>query len=683
MDPEKRKGIESGGSQPGGLRLSRFELVSIFILICSISIVFHDVTSFGFIPLDDGLYVTDNPYIQGGLTTEGVLWAITSFKGTMWIPLTWVSLMVDCELYGLNPGGYHLTNLLFHMGCSVLLFLFFSRSLGLGWHGLFIAFIFAIHPLRVESVVWITERKDVLSGFFWMAAMLSYSYYVRSPNVLRYLPLLAFFILGLMSKAIVVTFPFVLLLLDVWPFDRFRKAAEEPGSAGNGHKIGIDRQRAMKLVAEKVPLFVCAFIATFIGFLALSEQEVAVGDIVPLKIRIANAAVSYVVYVRKMFVPNDLSVFYPMNIDDYSFGNTAGAFLLILGVSVLCVFAFRKYRFFAVGWFWYLGTLVPVIGLRQLGYNSMADRFTYIPHIGISIIVVVGIAKLMASVRRSYVIIAPATLFLAGCLLFSTYFQVGYWKDPVMLFEQAIENTSKNFMAHNSLGDVLLEKGDYDKAIRHFLTSLRIKKNSPRTYVNLGLAYFQKGEYAKAADSYKKAIVLDPDQTEAYLNLGNMLLAQGKTNEAIDIYAEVIRKNPKTSKAYNNLGLALLRKGAVDGAVDNFYKALTQQPRNKNAKTNYLIAKKYRKQITEAVLRIREFLTKSEGKDLSREDYQRLFLLKAKLDETINSLIKGISTQKGFDESEFDIQNIPDVHEIMDRYEEKMKQKRAQKRKRP
>lgn len=675
-DRMNRDQIISGkksGESSIGFRSHRFELAAIFILVVSIYAAYHQATGFGFIYIDDDLYVTDNPYVQAGLTAKGVSWALTSLKGSMWIPLTWISLMIDYELYGLNPGGYHLTNLLFHMAGTVLLFLFFSRFVGLPRHGLVIAFVFAVHPLRVESVVWITERKDVLMGFFWMAALLAYGRYVRSPNVKRYLAVLVLFIFGLMSKGMVVTFPFVLLLLDIWPFNRLRLPRRFANLSEDTEHDETNKTGALKLVLEKIPFFACTFSATLFGFFALRLQEKTIEDIIPLKIRIANAGVSYILYIKKMLVPNDLSVFYPLHVENYSFGNAAGAFLLILIATIFCVLAFRKHRYLAVGWFWFLGTLVPVIGIRQLGHQAMADRFIYIPHIGITIMIVVGAGKLLSGMRRSNVVIATISVVFACALVYATYIETGYWKNNETLFRHSLKNTADNFVAHNCLGLALLNKGDYDGAVRHLLASLRIKENFGRTRVNLGLAYLGKGDSEKASDCFERVIASNPNQTEAFVNLGNMFLAQGKTDEAIDMYAEAIEKNPKLSMAYTGMGLALLRKGRLDEAIGNLQKSWTLYPKNNEVKRNLIIAINFRKKITEAARKIREFLMKNKEKSLTSEEYETLTSLKKKLDDNIYSLKKGLSTQKGFHEEEFDIRNMPEVYEVIENHTQKGK----------
>jgi len=526
------------------------------LLILATSAVYWHVTGHDFVLLDDDIYVYENRYVQNGLTSDSMIWAFTTTHAGFKIPLTWLSLMLDFELYGLNAGGYHLTSLLLHIANVLLVFFILKLMTGALWRSGFVAALFALHPLHVESVAWVTERKDVLSTLFWLLTIWAYLGYVERPGMKRYLLIIVSFTLGLMAKPMLVTLPFVLLLLDYWPLGRFQvghSADALKATVQAPIKSGQPMSAVLSLVWEKIPLFALVAVSSVVTFLA-QKSTGALGDFetLPIKIRIANGLVSYVKYLGKMIWPRSLAVFYPHPGHSLPIWKAAGAGLLLLCISILVVRGARRYPYLVVGWLWYIGTLVPVIGFVQAGSQAMADRFTYIPLIGLYIIIAWGVPEIMPRWphRKLYLASLSTTLFLF--LMVLTWKQVQNWKNSISLFEHTLEVTSNNWLCNNNLGVVLDRKGRTDEAIKHYLEALRIK----------------------------------PDYAEAHYNLGVALDGKGRTDEAIKHYLEALRLEPDYVEAHNNLGVAFARKGNVDVALKHFQKALQINPNFSYARDN-------------------------------------------------------------------------------------------------
>ena len=376
----------------GFLIKKRDLLTCLFIIMVTLS-VYWQVQNFDFLNFDDDMYVTDNHHVQEGLTLKSIIWAFTTIHASNWHPLTWLSHMLDCQLYGINAGWHHLTNLLFHIANTLLLFFVFQKMTGCFWQSVFVATLFALHPLHVESVAWISERKDVLSTFFWMLTMWSYTRYVERLEVNRYLLVILFFTLGLMSKPMLVTLPFVLLLLDFYPLYRFR--FQKSDTSANPKQ----RSNILLLVLEKIPLLVLTAVSSAVTLYAQKHGEAIMSlDAISLKIRISNAVVSYIKYIGKMIYPSNLAVMYPFQ-GILPWWKITGACLILVSMSLLAIRIIKQSSYFAVGWLWYIGTLVPVIGLVQVGNQSMADRYTYVPLIGLFIIITWGVSELMVQWR--------------------------------------------------------------------------------------------------------------------------------------------------------------------------------------------------------------------------------------------------------------------------------------------
>jgi len=567
--------MEKNGNK---MRKYRLKLCICLFLIVTTLLVYGQLPSHDFIDLDDGAYVFENPHVNSGFTKEGFIWA---FHVGNWHPLTWLSHMLDCELFGLNAGRHHLINLLFHIANTLLLFFVFGRMTGNLWRSGIIAVLFALHPLNVESVAWVSERKNTLSTFFWMLTMWSYVSYAERPRVNQYFLVLMFFALALMAKPMVVTLPFVLLLMDVWPLGRLRL-----NSAENGSHLVVKQEAPFRLIWEKIPLFALSAVLCVMTLLSshLGKAVVSIEDL-PLKIRIANALVSYITYIKKMIWSHDLGVFYPFSAT-YPTWKTVGAGVLLMGLSIMVFVARKKRPYLAVGWLWYLGTLIPVIGLVQAGVQSMADRYTYIPMIGLFIMVTWGVPDFAARWRyRRLVLSISACLLILG-LMVCTWFQVGYWKDSISLFKHTVQVTSNNYVFHNNLGVALANKGRHDEAIRHFKEVLKIKPGWVKPHYNLGLAKTGLKRFKEAIEHFYDVVRLKPDHADAHHYLGIMLFSQGRIKAAVTHYQEVLKIKPDSAAVHYNLGIVLMRMGHVKEAAAHFDNVLRINPDDIGARRN-------------------------------------------------------------------------------------------------
>ena len=553
------------------------ELLVFLLLVAVILAVFWQVKDYQLVNYDDDVYVTDNPHVRMGLEGEGVIWAFTAVHAGYWIPLTWLSYMLDYEVYGLNPGGFHLTNVLLHLVSALLLYLVFRRMTGARWRSAFVAGLFALHPLQVESVAWVTERKDVLSTLFWMLTLLTYVLYAEHPRTTRYLALLAAFSLGLMAKPMLVTIPFVLLLLDFWPLHRLGPSASPPVTEPSETARPTVRFTPLsRLISEKIPLLA---IAATVSFLAYFTQEMggAVRSLEgwPLNLRIANALVSYVTYLAKAIWPRRLAVFYPYP-ESIPWWQAAGAGFLLVALSILVIRARRRCPYLTVGWLWFFTTLLPVIGLVQVGLQAMADRFTYVPIIGLAIIVGWGVPELLASYRSRPVVLAVSAAIVLSVLTARSWVQLQHWRNSTVLFEHALQVTHRNYLAHNNLGAALFNQGKIEEAINHYYQAVQIRPDYERAYFNLGNGFAELGNIDAARRYYAKAPSFKP--AEARNNLGRALAIQGRIEDAIANYLEALSLKPELAEAHNNLGDALARQGKFDEAIGRFSMALALDP---------------------------------------------------------------------------------------------------------
>jgi tetratricopeptide (TPR) repeat protein len=540
---------------------------SVLICLCLAvvtGIVYWPVRHFGFTNYDDAGYVSQNPQVQRGLTLHGLLWAFTTNAEGNWHPLTWFSHMLDCQLFGLNAGAHHLLNVMFHIANVLLLYAVFNRMTAAPWRSALVAGLFGLHPLHVESVAWVAERKDVLSMLFWMLTIWAYVRYVERPNGARYWLSLALYALGLMAKPMAVTLPFVLLLLDYWPLGRTRWEASA---------VGDKAEASLRdLLKEKLPFLALSAVWCAVAYWAeRGTGAVVTLEYLPMGDRVANAVVSYVRYMGKAVWPVGLAVFYPHRM--WPLGTVIGAGVVLVGVSGLVVWRSGREPYFLVGWLWYVGTLVPVIGLVQVGSQSMADRYTYIPLVGLFLMVAWGVGRAGVEQRVGRATTAAtAGVVLVICVVLSRH-QVGYWKNSETLFRHALSVTQDNSMAHLNLGNALFALGKTEEALAEYREALRINPDYISAHNNLGLALAGLGKTEEALAEYREALRIDPNCAEAHNNLGNVLVVQGKPVEAVAHYREALRINPHYVQAHSNLGLALAGLGKTAEAIAEYREA--------------------------------------------------------------------------------------------------------------
>jgi tetratricopeptide (TPR) repeat protein len=514
--------------------IGRLSTIGICVALVALSwVVFGQTLWHDFINYDDPNYVYENTNITGGLSIRGIAWALTHIHSMNWHPLTTISHMLDCQIYGLKPGGHHASNVLLHSVAAALLFVALQQMTGAAWRSAFVAAVFAIHPLRVESVAWIAERKDVLSGVFFMLTLLAYAYYVRLPRVSRYLIVIFVFACGLMSKPMLVPVPFLLLLVDYWPLDRLRG-------------------KVWKRVLEKLPLIALSAASSAATLLA---QKGAVGwtEDLPIWERINNAAVSYVLYIWQMLWPVNLAVFYPHPENRLLIWEIISSLLLLICITVVAL-ALRKHRpYLVTGWFWYLGMLVPVIGLVQVGWQARADRYTYLPQIGLYIAITWAIADLTALWRRQRAILSIAAMLTIGVLCWRTWIQTGYWRDSETLFKHVMSVTTNNDVAENNLGIVYLRQGNLDQAVSLLQAAVDLRPDNSPAQENLAKALLQKGDVANALIHYQKLVALQPDNIEVHNILGTVLIQQGRIAEGVEEWQKVLVLQPENGNAMSNL----------------------------------------------------------------------------------------------------------------------------------
>jgi len=560
----------------------------------AILLFYHPVLEANFVNWNDDAFVTQNPLVRS-LSLENILAIFKTPVVRIYSPLTILSFAMEYHFFGLDPFIYHLDNLLLHMAVTCMIFIFF---LGLGFSlriSCLAALIFGIHPMHVESVAWITERKDVLCAFFWILTIWSYLYYLKRPGLFRYAQLIILLCLSLMTKPMPVTLPFTLLLLDFWPLRRFDVTLIR-------HELKVNKditivfsnplvfslsfiknfysfiRRNSHLFWEKLPLFIPVLLSSIITIkVSIIGNAVPTLEIFPLHVRIENALFSYIHYIGKMIWPFNLAVFYPHG-GDQPFSNVIISSLIIIAVSAISIKTAQKRPWFFFGWFWYLGTLVPVIGLVQIGGYAMADRFAYIPFWGIYIIIAWGIPLLFSNVKSKNKVLAIMSICYFSILFFITCKQITYWKDSITLFEHALKVTRPNAIAHNNLGNALQESGNWNEALSHFMKALQIDPKLSLTYNNLGIALAEKGETDKAIYYYTKAIDLNPEFSEAYNNLGILLFKKNKLKEAIDHFQAALKLMPDNVDFQHNFLIILQNQEQVNAAIEKIQTRLKSKP---------------------------------------------------------------------------------------------------------
>jgi protein O-mannosyl-transferase len=585
---------------------TRWIVLAICIFLAAIIwIVFGQAMRHGFVNFDDDVYVYKNGMVSQGLTSTSIAWAFTQVHSSNWHPLTWLSHMLDCQWYGLNPSGHHLTNIILHTATAILLFLLLRKMLtfatpplpsplfhkrhggegavacehatvpsphdagvergpGRGaalWCSAFVAAVFAIHPLRVESVAWIAERKDVLSGLFFVLTLISYTSYATHKTYKTYLLTLLFFAFGLMSKPMLVTVPFVLLLLDYWPLGRVSRAGNAIRAYG-------------WLIVEKIPLFL---LSLAMCLMTLRAQKEALSYL-PISIRAGNAVVSYAVYLKQLFYPAGLAVFYPYPETGLATAKITAAVLLLLAISVLAILGRRKYPWLLVGWLWYLGMLVPAIGILQVGSQAQADRYTYLPQIGLCLALAWTAADWCAGVRLRRLALGISSALIVVALLFCAHRQTAYWRNSESLWTHTLACTADSLTARINLGNALLDQGQVAEAMVHYQRALQLRPDDPEANVSFGYGLVQQRKPDNAAGYFQRALALKPDHAAAHNDLGNVLAQKGKVTEAIVHFQKALQIKPDYAEASYNLANAFFEQGDLGAAIANYRRALQIKP---------------------------------------------------------------------------------------------------------
>jgi tetratricopeptide (TPR) repeat protein len=583
--PSNITGMPPKDEQSGVRQLSsatttpRWEWI-IYLLLAGVTfVVYLPVKTLDFVNYDDLAYVTANSFVSNGLTWKGVVWAFQNFHSSNWHPITWISHMVDCQLYGLRPAGHHVTSALFHIANSLLVLRLLKGLTGAFWRSAFVAGLFALHPLRVESVAWVAERKDVLSGFFGLLCLMAYVRYAREKSEIRnpkfenqkghvfYVMALALFALGLMSKPMLVTWPLVMLLLDFWPLNRMSKSdgRETFGYFG-------------KLFVEKIPFFALSAGSSVITFLAQRQGGAVVPvQSFPLLFRMENAVMSYVRYLGKLFYPHNMAVVYP-KVAGWPMEEVLLAGIALVVVSVV-VLANRRRGYLVAGWFWFVVTLVPVIGLIKVGEISMADRYTYLPAIGIFLLFTWGISELASGRPKFSIPLAfGAAGILVGCGLITSR-QIPFWQNAETLFKHALAVTGKNPLADINLGVYYTQNGQLNRAREHYESAIAINPSFAEPWNGLGYILAEEKKFDEAIPHYEKAVQLKPELTDTRINFGKALFQVGRINEAIEQFREAVRLNPNDAIGHYNLGYSLFAAGDKGGAIREYHFATDLNPK--------------------------------------------------------------------------------------------------------
>jgi protein O-mannosyl-transferase len=575
--------------------------VCVFLLLAVLT-VFGQTVNHGFLNHDDHLYVSGNLEITQAPVEVGVLGAFLSTRAANWHPLTWLSHILDYQVYGLRAGGHHLSSVLLHAAAAIVLFLVLHQMTGDLWPSAFVATVFAIHPLRVESVAWVAERKDVLSGLFFMLTLWAYLGYVRRPfSWLRYLVVIVLFAMGLMSKPMLVTLPFVLLLLDYWPLGRFSQ------TTGPSPQDGMLRQNIGRLLVEKAPLLLLAAASCVATMLAQKTAMATMATMPPL-CRLGNAMVSYVAYLGQFFFPAGLAAYYPHPGTGLPIWKAAAASLLLAGITLVVLIRWRRNPYLSVGWFWYLGMLVPVIGLVQVGEQAMADRYTYLPQIGLGIALAWGAASFARSRPYRRLLCPIAAALAIAILLCCAWRQTAFWHDDETLWNHALDCTDRNHLAHFNVGEALRNRGEIDKAMEHFQAALDIQPRSALIHNNYGIALADRGRTEEAVKHFQAALDVDPNYVEAHCNLGAAMVRLGRNKEAIEHFEDALKIKHDMAEAHYNLGAILANTGRTDEAIEHIRDALNINHGFAAAHSSLAILLTKKGQIGEAVGHYREAL---------------------------------------------------------------------------
>jgi protein O-mannosyl-transferase len=556
-----------------------------FLLVVITAVVYIPVLHHGFVNYDDDRYVMDNPHVQGGFDWKAISWAFTTSEEANWHPLTWLSHTLDCQLFRLNPAGHHFTSVLLHSLNVVLLFLILQWFTGSTGRSFMVAALFGVHPLNVESVAWVAERKSVLSMLFFLLAVAAYGWYVKKPATGPYLAVALLFAAGLMSKPMVITLPFVLLLLDYWPLGRMQFPSDSEQVPRDGQIPFSTRTGSLaKLCVEKIPLFLLAISSSLITMVVQRAGGAVVSTRrASLLLRLENAILSYGLYVKKMFWPSHLAVLYPYPHALPAWELTV-AIIFLLGVTV-AVLNYRSSRYLVVGWFWYLGGLVPMIGLVQVGNQAMADRYAYLPLIGLFVMLVWGVADWARARQMDANVLAAAGLGVLAALSWATHVQLGYWQDDFKLWMHTLSITSRNFVAENNLGLALMRQGKRDEAVGHFRNAAAIEPTDATSQFNLGVYAQEQGDIQQAMALYEGVLEWTSDtqlRASAYANIGTIYFSRRDYARAKEAFESVLKLNRAFPVVLRDLGLIAQKFGDRGEAVQNFTRLVAVEPSDIN-----------------------------------------------------------------------------------------------------
>jgi tetratricopeptide (TPR) repeat protein len=645
-DRKRRKPAQPGAGQkppektPANLD-SRRKVMGICVALAALTLaVFGQTLRHEFVNYDDDKYVYENPVVEKGLTLKGVAWALTYGEIGHWHPLTWLTHMADCQVYGLWAGGHHLTNVLLHTASVILLFLVLRLMTGALWRSAFVAAAFAIHPLHVESVAWVSERKDVLSGLFFMLTLWAYVHHTRQPSRRRYVGVVVLYGLGLLSKNTLVTLPFVLLLLDWWPLNRMKSVAgvESAGSKSPGTPF-------WGLVKEKIPLFLLSVGSCLVTIMV--PEKLPFSHRLPVWLRVENALTSYVTYLHQMVIPTGLANPYPYPPNGASLWQAALAFVLLAAISWGALLCRKKSPFFLMGWLWYLGMMVPMIGIVQIAFYAHADRYAYLSEIGLY----VALAWTMCSLVRQRMILGFLAVLVVAVLSAGAYVQTGYWRDSETLWKHTLACTGDNPLAYNNLGTVLLDQGHVEEAIVQYQKAVEIEPGGAMFHDYLGNALLQEGHVDEAIIQLQKAVEIEPDKAVHHENLGNALLQKGQVDEAIAHFQKALELKPdkevvhNNAVFHNNLGNALIQKGAVDEAIVHYQKAVEIEPANAVFHYNLANALIRKGRLDEAIQHYQRTVEIEPNSADAQNNLGNVLLQKKRVDEAIIHFQKAIEIE--------------------------------------
>jgi tetratricopeptide (TPR) repeat protein len=613
-------------------------------IVTATLIAYEPIRHNGFVNYDDDRYITENPNVTGGITRTSIVWAFTQPHSFMWHPLTTLSHILDCQFFGLNPLGHHSVSVLIHIANALLLFLILRNITGTTWASAFVAAVFALHPLQVESVAWAAERKTVLSGLFWLLTMAAYIHYARKPGFGRYMLLLFVFGLCIMTKPTVVTLPFVLLLLDYWPLERIGG----PGFVPKGLRRGRQEVSLKWLIIEKIPLLAISAFLGVMTYVAQKGGEAVVSlDIIPLDTRIANMFSSYIKYIGKLVWPSGLAVRYPHPcVTLLNFWVVMCAILLIVLTVVIVCYIGRRKKYVVVGWLWYVGTLVPMIGLVQSGGQEMANRYMYISMLGLLIIIVCAAKDFVASRLRMKIVVAILAVVLLSALVILTRMQVRHWQNSITLYEYALKVTQNNALAENNYGIALSEAGRLDEAISHLNKALSITPNMPEAEKNLGRAYLEQGKAGEAVACFRKIIESNKASAEAYSHLGSALYIQKKYDEAIKCFDKALSLDPNYLDARYGMGLSLMATNRFNEAIVCFNEVLRQNGDSAKVHYNLAVVLGKQKRYDEAIEHLAKVLQLNPKYPEAHNKIGFALQLAGRPDEAIKYLNEGLKINK-------------------------------------